>query len=268
MNRTTRPHPPPGTIPHHPTPPTTGTIPHHPTPPTTRESGDTGGVEALILLVEDDRSIRDVTRMGLADAGFNVVTATDGDEALAAFRQHAPDAVVLDVMLPRRDGLEVLRAIRQTSNVPVLMLTARDTTTDVVLGLELGADDYMTKPFEMPILVARLRSILRRANRAEVGDELRVGDVHVDVAAHRVSRDGEEIELSPTEFRLLCELARKPGRVFTRELLLENVWGYPAMGDTRLVDVAIQRLRAKLERDPARPKLIQTVRGFGYRAAG
>jgi two-component system response regulator MtrA len=225
-------------------------------------------VDALILLVEDDRSIRDVTRMGLVDAGFTVITAADGDEAIRAFRQHAPDAVVLDVMLPRRDGLEVLRTIRQTSSVPVLMLTARDTTTDVVLGLELGADDYMTKPFEMPILVARLRSILRRANRADVGDALRVGDVHVDVAAHRVTRDGEEIELSPTEFRLLCELARKPGRVLTREILLENVWGYPAVGDTRLVDVAVQRLRAKLERDPSRPELIQTVRGFGYRAAG
>lgn len=225
-------------------------------------------MDALILLVEDDRSIRDVTRMGLTDAGFTVVTADDGDEALAAFRQHAPDAVVLDVMLPRRDGLEVLRTIRQTSSVPVVMLTARDTTTDVVLGLELGADDYITKPFEMSILVARLRSALRRANRAEAGEEVRVGDVHIDVAAHRVTRDGEPIDLSPTEFRLLVELGRKPGRVFTREILLENVWGYPAVGDTRLVDVAVQRLRAKLERDPAHPELIQTVRGFGYRAAG
>lgn len=219
------------------------------------------------MLVEDDRSIRDVTRMGLSDAGFTVVTAGDGEEALAAFRRHAPDAVVLDVMLPRRDGLEVLRAIRHTSSVPVLMLTARDTTTDVVLGLELGADDYMTKPFEMPVLVARLRSVLRRANRADVGDELRVGDVRVDVAAHRVTRGGDEIDLSPTEFRLLVELASKPGRVLTREILLENVWGYPAVGDTRLVDVAVQRLRAKLEVDPSRPKLIETVRGFGYRAA-
>src|SRR5690606_9929359 len=144
--------------------------------PASVHSGDTGAVEALVLLVEDDRSIRDVTRMGLSDAGFTVVTAGDGEEALPAFRRHARDAGVFVVTLPHRDGLEVLRAIRHTSSVPVLMLTARDTTTDVVLGLELGADDYMTKPFEMPVLVARLRSVLRRANRADVGDELRVGD--------------------------------------------------------------------------------------------
>lgn len=225
-------------------------------------------MEALILLVEDDRSIRELTRLGLSDSGFNVIPAADGDEALAQFRRRSPDAVVLDVMLPKRDGLEVLRAIRAASTTPVVMLTAKDGTSDIVLGLELGADDYITKPFEMPILVARLRSALRRASGHDSGiDKLALGGVEVDVAAHRVTRDGVAVDLSPTEFRLLVELASRPGRVFTREMLLENVWGYPALGDTRLVDVAVQRLRAKLEPDPSHPTVIETVRGFGYRAA-
>lgn len=224
-------------------------------------------MEALILLVEDDRSIREITRMGLADSGFNVLTAADGDAALATFRQQRPEAVVLDVMLPKRDGLEVLRAIRTESAVPVIMLTARDGTTDVVLGLELGADDYITKPFEMPILVARLRAALRRSHGIEGDDTIRIGDVEVDLTSHRVTKGDREISLSPTEFRLLAEIGSRPGRVFTREMLLENVWGYPAVGDTRLVDVAVQRLRAKLEDDPSSPRLVETVRGFGYRAA-
>ena len=224
-------------------------------------------MDGLILLVEDDRSIREITRMGLNDAGFNVITAADGDAALAMFRRDGPDAVVLDVMLPKRDGLEVLRSIKSASATPVVMLTARDGTTDVVLGLELGADDYITKPFEMPILVARLRSALRRSQGSDFPEHLAVGDVTIDVAAHRVTRGGTTIELSPTEFRLLVELAGRPGRVFTREMLLENVWGYPALGDTRLVDVAVQRLRSKLGEDPSRPRTIETVRGFGYRAA-
>jgi two-component system, OmpR family, response regulator MtrA len=223
-------------------------------------------VEGLILVVEDDRSIRETTRMALSDAGFSVVTAADGDEAMARFRSERPDAVLLDVMLPKRDGLEVLRAIRSLASTPVLMVTARDGTSDVVVGLELGADDYITKPFEMPILLARLRAALRRTRRDVEDEHLRVGDIDIDVAAHRVTRGSDEIDLSPTEFRLLVELAGSPGRVFTREMLLENVWDYPATGDTRLVDVAIQRLRAKLELEPARPRLIETVRGFGYRA--
>lgn len=204
--------------------------------------------------------------MALADAGFSVVTAADGDEAMARFRADRPDAVLLDVMLPKRDGLEVLRSIRALSSTPVLMVTARDDTSDIVVGLELGADDYITKPFEMPILLARLRAALRRARRDPEQERLRIGDVDIDVAAHRVTRGSEEIDLSPTEFRLLVELAGSAGRVFTRELLLENVWDYPATGDTRLVDVAIQRLRSKLELEPSRPQLIETVRGFGYRA--
>jgi two-component system, OmpR family, response regulator MtrA len=224
-------------------------------------------VDALVLVVEDDRSIRETTRMALTDAGFGVVTAADGDEAMARFRADRPDAVLLDVMLPKRDGLEVLRSIRSLASTPVLMVTARDDTSDVVVGLELGADDYITKPFEMPILLARLRAALRRGRRDPGREQLRVGDVDIDVTAHRVTREGKQIDLSPTEFRLLVELAGSPGRVFTRELLLENVWDYPATGDTRLVDVAIQRLRSKLEVEPSQPRLIETVRGFGYRAA-
>ena len=228
----------------------------------------TDGMDGLILVVEDDRSIREITRMGLSDAGFSVIAASDGDAAIAAFREHRPDAMVLDVMLPKRDGLEVLKTVRATSSTPVIMLTARDSTTDVVLGLELGADDYITKPFEMPILIARLRAALRRTHGSDNAETIRIGEVEVDLAAHRVLKGDVEITLSPTEFRLLAEIGSRPGRVFTREMLLENVWGYPALGDTRLVDVAIQRLRAKLEEDPSNPQLIETVRGFGYRAAG
>lgn len=223
-------------------------------------------MDALILLVEDDRSIREITRIGLSEAGFGVVVAADGDAALAEFRRRTPDLVVLDVMLPKRDGFDVLRSLRSRSSTPVIMLTARNDATDVVLGLELGADDYVTKPFEMPVLVARIRSALRRTQVASPGDSITLGPVEVDVAAHRVVGVEGEIELTPTEFRLLVELASTPGRVLTREILLDRVWGYPDVGDSRLVDVAVQRLRAKIEPDPTRPTLIETVRGFGYRA--
>lgn len=223
-------------------------------------------MDFLILVVEDDRAIREVTRMGLTDHGFGVITAGDGDEAIARFRADSPDAVVLDVMLPKRDGFEVLKTIRGVAMTPVVMLTARDTTTDVVLGLELGADDYIIKPFEVPILVARLRSVLRRTRNEGPDHVVRLGPVTIDVAGHRVTRDGEAVDLTPTEFKLLLTVARRPDRVLTREMLLEQVWDYPAVGDTRLVDVAIQRLRAKIEADPSQPRLIETVRGFGYRA--
>jgi len=224
-------------------------------------------VDATILLVEDDPSIREITRIGLQDAGFRVETAGDGREALLRFRHQRPDLVVLDIMLPYVDGLEVARAIRAESSVPVVMLTARAETVDVVVGLESGADDYVTKPFEMPVLVARIRAALRRAQQIEPAETVTLGDLHIDVLGHRVVRNGEELALTPTEFRLLLELARRPGQVFTREILLDRVWGYSYLGDSRLVDVAVQRLRAKLETgDPARP-LIETVRGVGYRAA-
>ena len=223
-------------------------------------------MDAHLLLVEDDPSIRETTQLGLEAAGFEVETAADGEDALIRFRHRRPDLVVLDVMLPKRDGLEVCRIMRRESSVPVVMLTARSDAIDVVVGLESGADDYVTKPFEMPVLVARVRAALRRVRGHEEAESLRLGDVEIDVLGHRAIRAGEELALSPTEFRLLVEMARAPGRVFTREVLLESVWGYDYLGDSRLVDMAIQRLRAKVELDPADPHLIETVRGVGYRA--
>ncbi len=224
-------------------------------------------MNARALVVEDDRSIRELTRIGLSDAGFSVTTADDGDTALSRFREDRPDVVVLDVMLPRRDGLDVLRAIRAESTTPVVMVTARDSTTDVVVGLELGADDYITKPFEMPILVARVRAALRRFATTPESTDISLAGLEIDLGAHGVSRDGTQIPLTATEFRLLVELARRPGQVFTREILLDRVWGYSYLGDSRLVDVAIQRLRSKIEPDPTHPSVIETVRGVGYRAA-
>ena len=224
-------------------------------------------VDATLLLVEDDASVREVTQLGLQRAGFTVLTARDGREGLSLFRSRRPDAVILDVMLPGLDGLEVCRAIRGESAVPVVMLTALSGTIDVVVGLEAGADDYVTKPFEMPELVARVRAALRRATQASPSEVVDLGPLRIDPAAHAVEGPGGEIALTPTEFRLLVELARRPGQVFTREMLLERVWGYGYLGDSRLVDVAVQRLRAKVEPDPSQPTLIRTVRGVGYRAA-
>ena len=224
-------------------------------------------MDATILLVEDDESIREITKLGLEGAGFRVDTAADGDEALLRFRRDRPDLVVLDVMLPKRDGFEVCRAIRSESSAPVVMLTARSDPVDVVVGLELGADDYVTKPFEMPVLVARVRAALRRAHHTGPTETVTLGPLQIDVLGHRVAVDTEEIALTPTEFRLLVELARRPGQVFTRELLLERVWGYSYLGDSRLVDVAVQRLRAKLDEACDGAALIETVRGVGYRAS-
>jgi two-component system response regulator MtrA len=230
------------------------------------ESTILGLVDATILLVEDDASIREITKLGLQNAGFKVDTAADGEEAIARFRRDRPDLVVLDVMLPKRDGLEVCRTIRAESSVPVVMLTARGDAIDIVVGLESGADDYVTKPFEMPVLVARIRAALRRAQLLDPTETLSLGPLRVDVLGHRVAVDHEEVGLTPTEFRLLLELVRRPGQVFTREMLLDRVWGYSYLGDSRLVDVAIQRLRAKLATGATSTELIETVRGVGYRA--
>jgi two-component system response regulator MtrA len=220
-----------------------------------------------ILLVEDDPSIRELTTIGLRAAGYDVATAADGREALERFAADAPDAVLLDIMLPVLDGLAVCRRIRAESRVPILMLTARTDAYDVVTGLEAGADDYVRKPFEMPELLARLAAALRRADASGGPGPIRLGPLVIDEAAHAVRRGDEEIALSHTEFLLLAALARRPGQVFPREVLLEQVWGYDYLGDSRLVDVAIQRLRAKVESHPAQPELILTVRGAGYKAA-
>ena len=226
-------------------------------------------MDARILLVEDDASIREITALGLRGAGFQVDTAADGVEGLDRWRRERPDLVLLDVMLPRLDGLEVLRAIRRESTTPVVMLTARADTLDVVVGLESGADDYVRKPFELPELVARVRAALRRRG-ADAGDApdalIRLGPLRIDPAGRTVTRDGTAIELTRTEFDLLVELARHAGQVVARDQLLDRVWGYDYLGDSRLVDVAIGRLRAKVEADPAQPRLVLTVRGVGYKA--
>jgi two-component system response regulator MtrA len=222
-------------------------------------------VDANVLFVEDDRSIREVTTLALEQAGFRVTACGDGREGLELFARGRFDLVLLDVMLPGVDGLEMCREIRRAHRTPIIMLTARTDTVDVVVGLELGADDYVSKPFQPAELVARVRAVLRRGQTTATRSVLRAGEIEIDETAFRATRDGHELSLTATEFRLLCELARRPGQVFTREMLLELVWGYEFLGDSRLVNVAIQRLRAKVEDDPADPVLITTVRGVGYR---
>lgn len=218
-----------------------------------------------VLVVDDDPALAEMLGIVLQTEGFEPSFVADGDRALAAFRATKPDLVLLDLMLPGTDGIDVCRQIRAESGTPIVMLTARGDTVDVVLGLECGADDYIIKPFKPKELVARMRARLRR-NDSATSEVLNIGDVTIDVAGHVVSRDGVPVALTPLEFDLLAALARKPGHVFTREQLLEQVWGYRHAADTRLVNVHVQRLRAKVERDPERPELVVTVRGVGYKA--
>jgi two-component system response regulator MtrA len=218
-----------------------------------------------ILFVEDDVDIREVTTRGLIKSGFDVEGEADGRQALIKFRQGKFDLVLLDLMLPSLGGVEICRLIRAESTVPVVMLTARSDTADVVLGLEVGADDYLTKPFEIPELVARLRAVLRRSNALHEGEIISSGNLEIDAEGYTATKDGEPIELTATEFRLLLELARSKGKVKTRESLLETVWNYEYLGDSRIVDMAVKRLRNKIEDDPQSPSKIVTMRGIGYR---
>ena len=201
----------------------------------------------------------------LRNEGFEPRVCPTGDQALAVFRDFRPDLVLLDLMLPGKDGLDVCREIRAESGTPIVMLTAKSDTVDVVLGLESGADDYVVKPFKPKELIARVRARVRKYD-AEPPESLQIGDLRIDVAGHRVTRDDTPIPLTPLEFDLLVCLARKPWQVFTREVLLEQVWGYRHAADTRLVNVHVQRLRSKIEHDPEHPEIVVTVRGVGYKA--
>ncbi|MHB8594819.1 MAG: response regulator [Acidimicrobiales bacterium] len=218
-----------------------------------------------ILLVEDDERIRASTRLALEDEGYEVDEAADGEAALERFADHAADVVLIDLMLPGMDGFECCRQLRRISAVPVIMVTARTDTNDVVAGLEAGADDYVTKPFVAKELAARIRALLRRARSVDAPSAILLGDVEVHPEEGTVQRAGQDVHCTRTEFRLLCELATNPGKVLSREQLLDRVWGYDYFGDGRLVDVHIRRLRTKIENDPANPQHILTVRGMGYK---
>ena len=220
----------------------------------------------LVMVVDDDQDLSEMLGIVLTGAGIDVDLVSRGDEALDVFRNNPPDLVLLDVMLPGLDGIEVCRLIRAESMVPIIMLSAKGDSHDVVRGLEAGADDYMVKPFKHPSeLVARIRTRLRRTN-SEILGLLSIADLAIDVTAHQVQRAGKQIALTRLEFDLLVALAKEPGRVFSRDALLSEVWGYRHSTDTRLVNVHVQRLRAKIEHDPERPEIVVTVRGVGYKA--
>jgi len=222
-------------------------------------------VNARILVVDDDTALAEMIGIVLRAEGFDPVFCEDGTSAVAAFRATQPDLVLLDLMLPGMNGIEVCARIREESGVPIIMLTAKSDTADVVKGLESGADDYVVKPFDPKELVARVRTRLRPLTDSSVGP-LQIGDLQMDVAGHEVRRGETRINLTPLEFELLLALALKPQQVFTREMLLEQVWGYHYKADTRLVNVHVQRLRAKVEEDADNPRIVMTVRGVGYRA--
>jgi len=222
-------------------------------------------VRGRVLVVDDDAALSEMLGIVLRGEGFDPVFCADGNSAVDAFRASKPDVVLLDLMLPGRDGIDVCRSIRAESGTPIVMLTAKSDTIDVVVGLESGADDYIVKPFKPKELVARIRARIRRTD--DIGSQvLSIHDLSIDVNGHTVRRGSEVISLTPLEFDLLACLAKRPGQVFTREALLQEVWGYRHAADTRLVNVHVQRLRAKIERDPEAPEIVLTVRGVGYKA--
>jgi DNA-binding response OmpR family regulator len=229
---------------------------------------------AKILVVDDEPTLVATLDYNLRREGHEVVIARDGEAALELARISEPELVLLDVMLPKLDGFEVCRALRRSSMVPILLLTAKDSEIDKVVGLEIGADDYITKPFSMRELLARVKAQLRRNQRPEgesrpiPGGQLRLAGIDIDLRARAVRRGEQRVHLKPKEFDLLAFLAQNPGHVFTRDQLLERVWGYAFNGDSRTVDVHVRWLREKLEEEPSRPKLLETVRGVGYRFAG
>jgi two-component system, OmpR family, response regulator MtrA len=227
----------------------------------------TGGfaTKGRVLVVDDDPSLAEMLTIVLRQEGFDSRVCSRGDRALAEFRDYRPDVLLLDLMLPGKDGIDVCKEIRAESGVPIVMLTAKGDTVDVVVGLESGADDYVVKPFKPKELVARIRARVRR-DAAGAAENLTIGDLSIDVSGHSVTRGDEAINLTPLEFDLLVCLARRPWQVFTREVLLEQVWGYRHAADTRLVNVHVQRLRSKVEHDPENPEIVVTVRGVGYKA--
>jgi two-component system response regulator RegX3 len=225
---------------------------------------------ARIMVVEDEPSLVDALEFGLTSEGYDVVSATDGEASLTVFERERPDLVLLDLMLPKLSGTEVCKRIRATSSVPIIMLTAKDTEIDTVVGLELGADDYVVKPFSMRELVARVRAVLRRGGELSEGDlgaATESRGVRIDSERHEVSVRGRRVELPPKEFALLELLVRNAGRVLTRDLLIDRIWGADYVGDTKTLDVHVKRLRGRIEEDPHEPQLLVTVRGVGYKFA-
>jgi len=223
-------------------------------------------VGSKILVVDDERPIAEILKFNLDKEGYDVSLAFDGKEALDKALNESPDLIILDIMLPVMDGFDVCREIRKSSRVPILMLTAKDSEIDKVLGLELGADDYVTKPFSPREITARVKAILRRSQAGPRDDDqiTRFGELTLNFSTYEVTKEGQEVPLSFREFELLKYLALRPGQVFTREILLSEVWGYEYFGDTRTVDVTVRRLREKIEDNPSDPKYIQTKRGVGY----
>jgi two-component system response regulator MtrA len=218
-----------------------------------------------ILIVEDDDALRETLEIGLRSNGFDVCQSATGTDAIPVFEKHKPDLVLLDLMLPGKNGIEICNELRQTSGVPIIMLTARTDDNDMIRGLEAGADDYVTKPYKIEVLVSRIKARLRPIKQVQ-HTIIKLGPIEIDTLSHEVLRNGKRVSLTPLEFKLLLTLASHPNEVFSREMLLEQVWEYTYKADTRLVNVHVQRLRSKIEEDQEDPKLVLTVRGWGYKA--